>query len=156
MRVFALSLLFLFCAINYVAFSQTYCISGSSVNLRSNPRIEDGNVIAKLQYGTPVTVIENDNNGWTKIRSLVFEGYVATKYLSDCGDKANPPKSSSVGTNYKNSSRNTKKVIICNSSSAYAYHSYECRGLARCRSSVSWVTVSEAESMGRVPCKICY
>jgi hypothetical protein len=47
-------------------------------------------------------------------------------------------------------------VLICGSRSAYAYHSYECHGLARCRSGVSRVTVSEARSMGYVPCKICY
>lgn len=47
-------------------------------------------------------------------------------------------------------------VLVCGSRSAYAYHSAECHGLARCRSGVSRVSVSEARNMGYVPCKICY
>lgn len=47
-------------------------------------------------------------------------------------------------------------VSICESRSAYAYHNYVCRGLARCRSGVSEVTVAQARSLGYVPCKICY
>lgn len=47
-------------------------------------------------------------------------------------------------------------VLVCGSRSAYAYHSYECHGLNRCRSEVSRVSLSEARSMGYVPCKICH
>ena len=47
-------------------------------------------------------------------------------------------------------------VLICGSRNAYAYHSSECHGLARCRSVMSRVSVSEARGMGYVPCKICY
>ncbi len=47
-------------------------------------------------------------------------------------------------------------VLICGSRSAYAYHSYECHGLARCRSGVSRVSASEAWNMGYIPRKICY
>lgn len=48
-------------------------------------------------------------------------------------------------------------VYICNSSSAYAYHSdINCRGLARCTHGVSKVTLEEAQRMGRKPCHICY
>lgn len=52
--------------------------------------------------------------------------------------------------------RTEAKVYICNSSSAYAYHSGYCRGLNRCTHSVSRVSISEARNMGYVPCKICY
>ncbi|QMW05019.1 hypothetical protein [Spirosoma foliorum] len=45
-------------------------------------------------------------------------------------------------------------VLVCGSRSANAYHDYECHGLNRCRSGVS--LVSEARTMGYVPCKICY
>ena len=47
-------------------------------------------------------------------------------------------------------------VLVCGSRNAYAYHNYECHGLNRYRSGVSRVSVSEARSMGYVPCKICY
>ena len=66
-------------------------------------------------------------------------------------------------TQYNQQQKKKKKVIpreaqvlICQSRSAYAYHSYECRGLNRCRSEVSRVSVSEARNFGYVPCKICY
>ena len=48
------------------------------------------------------------------------------------------------------------KVLICNSSSAYAYHSYYCSGLKRCKSNVLEVSVSYAKSKNRSACKICY
>ena len=47
-------------------------------------------------------------------------------------------------------------VAICESPSAYAYHSRVCRGLARCTHGVSQVTVVKALKVGYVPCKICY
>lgn len=47
-------------------------------------------------------------------------------------------------------------VAICQSRSAYAYHSGMCRGLARCTHGVSRVTVAQARNSGYVPCKICY
>jgi hypothetical protein len=47
-------------------------------------------------------------------------------------------------------------VLICNSSSAYAYHDHVCSGLARCTHGILKVTEKETEDMGRVPCKICY
>jgi endonuclease YncB( thermonuclease family) len=51
---------------------------------------------------------------------------------------------------------NTEKtVLICNSRSSYAYHSYQCRGLSRCTSGISKVTVKEAVNKGYQPCKIC-
>lgn len=47
-------------------------------------------------------------------------------------------------------------VYICESRRAYAYHSYQCHGLNRCRSGVSRVTAARARDYGYVPCKICY
>lgn len=47
-------------------------------------------------------------------------------------------------------------VLICRSSNAYAYHSYECKGLARCTHKIIKVTIEEARKMGYKPCKICY
>ena len=49
-----------------------------------------------------------------------------------------------------------EKVYICLSSSAYAYHSDECRGLERCTHKVEHVTITAAKNKGYRPCKICY
>lgn len=46
-----------------------------------------------------------------------------------------------------------RKVIVTGSGKAY-HHDESCRGLANARS-MEWVTVSEAERMGRHPCGIC-
>jgi hypothetical protein len=54
------------------------------------------------------------------------------------------------------SSSDTAKVLICNSSTAYAYHSHYCSGLNRCTHSVSKVKVSEAVKLERTACKVCY
>ena len=52
----------------------------------------------------------------------------------------------------------TDSVWICNSTTAYAYHSSSsCRGLNRCTHGIVKVSASDAvNKMGRVPCKICY
>lgn len=48
-------------------------------------------------------------------------------------------------------------VYICTGPKSKKYHrSEQCRGLDKCSSSISAVSVAEAKSMGRTPCKICY
>ena len=47
-------------------------------------------------------------------------------------------------------------VYICQSKSAYAYHSHICRGLARCTHRVIKITKEQAIKLGYKPCKICY
>lgn len=47
-------------------------------------------------------------------------------------------------------------VLICESSTAYAYHKSYCSGLSRCKANVAKVPKTEAEDMGRRACKICY
>ncbi len=47
-------------------------------------------------------------------------------------------------------------VYICQSRSAYAYHSYECRGLSRCTHGIVKITKAQAIKLGYKPCKICY
>ncbi len=50
----------------------------------------------------------------------------------------------------------TECVIICTGPSAYAYHSSNnCWGLNRCSASIESVTLKQAMSMGRRPCKVC-
>ncbi|CAN5208282.1 hypothetical protein BH09BAC1_BH09BAC1_03820 [soil metagenome] len=48
------------------------------------------------------------------------------------------------------------KVLICNTSASYAYHSYTCSGLKRCSREVLEISKAEAQKKGRTPCKICY
>jgi hypothetical protein len=50
----------------------------------------------------------------------------------------------------------TDSVFICKSKSAYAYHAYECRGLARCTHQILKVSKAEAIKMGYKPCGYCY
>ena len=48
-------------------------------------------------------------------------------------------------------------VYICEGKHATKYHRYEnCRGLGNCRSCISKVKKSTAESNGRTPCALCY
>ena len=47
-------------------------------------------------------------------------------------------------------------VYICQSRSAYAYHSHICRGLARCTHGIVKLTKAQAIKIGYKPCKICY
>lgn len=56
----------------------------------------------------------------------------------------------------KRSDARVTYVAICESLSAYAYHSGMCRGLARCTHGVIQVSVAQARNAGYVPCKICY
>jgi hypothetical protein len=49
-------------------------------------------------------------------------------------------------------------VYICNSTTAYAYHSIkDCSGLNRCTHEILKITKDEAvDKYGRKPCKVCY
>jgi hypothetical protein len=63
-------------------------------------------------------------------------------------------KAASVPVTYKKVAIDS--VYICQSKSAYAYHKYECRGLARCTHSIVKITRAQAVKLGYKPCKICY
>ena len=49
-----------------------------------------------------------------------------------------------------------QRVYICISPTAYAYHKYECKGLARCTHEIKSVTVEKAQQSGYKPCHYCY
>lgn len=51
-----------------------------------------------------------------------------------------------------------EKVMICNSSNAYAYHKVSCQGLSRCNKEILIVTKEEAiRRYGKKkPCGFCY
>jgi uncharacterized protein YgiM (DUF1202 family) len=155
-----LLLIFLFITVNlFSALAQTGMVNTATLNLRSESST-NGDILEKLNYGDTFTIITDLSNGWVKINSNGTEGYVLKKYttISHLGDKNETNKSNS---NESNQHQNTKavnetSVLICNSNSAYAYHKYQCRGLSRCRHTVSKVSVGEAKRLGYVPCKICY
>lgn len=55
------------------------------------------------------------------------------------------------------SRHNEGEVYICTGPSATVYHKTdECKGLLRCSRAIESISLDEAESMGRRPCKICY
>lgn len=47
-------------------------------------------------------------------------------------------------------------VLICQSKSAYAYHSHVCRGLGRCTHKVVKMSKEDAIKAGYKPCGFCY
>lgn len=51
------------------------------LNLRTQPS-QDAPTLGKYYSGTVVEVLENDQNGWTKVRCYNLEGYMMTKYLA--------------------------------------------------------------------------
>lgn len=52
--------------------------------------------------------------------------------------------------------KHVDSVLVCESSTAYAYHKGYCSGLSRCKATVARISKSQAEDLGRRPCKICY
>src|SRR5881398_2460321 len=49
-----------------------------------------------------------------------------------------------------------EQVFICKSDAAYAYHNKYCQGLKKCTHTITKITLAEAISLGRKPCKYCY
>src|ERR1700733_5867198 len=79
---------------------------------------------------------------------LTIAGNLNTSTTVNKTDTFNQTNTSdSVGVTY---------VYICNSSTAYAYHAYKCRGLQKCTHEIQKITEEEAIKDGRKPCKICY
>jgi len=61
-----------------------------------------------------------------------------------------------ASTAAKPAAKKEAMVLICLSKSSYAYHSYRCSGLSRCKAGTSSVTVTEAKNRGYRACKLCY
>lgn len=52
---------------------------------------------------------------------------------------------------------NYRVVYVCTGGTAKAYHADpDCRGLSRCRGDIEEMSVEDAESEGKTPCRICY
>lgn len=62
--------------------------------------------------------------------------------------------SNTNGTSTDNQDSN--EVLICEGENAYAYHEHECQGFNECEASSEWVSIDEAQNMGRTPCGYCY
>lgn len=56
----------------------------------------------------------------------------------------------------KQPSTNTETVLVCEGSSAYAFHSHQCRGLSRCTHRITEMSRAQAKNRGRRACKLCY
>lgn len=141
MRYIQVIILSFFFSLGVFAQSNTYYVNASSLNLRSEAHTT-AIVLAKLPQGAAVT-IESETGAWSKITVNEKTGYVATKFLS----KTKVARKKQVLA---------AKVLICGSSSSVAYHSFQCRGLSRCKSGISEVTKSQAKNRGYRACKICY
>lgn len=51
----------------------------------------------------------------------------------------------------------SSKVWVCTGSSSKRYHAYnDCKELSSCRASIEEISLQDAESTGRTPCKKCY
>jgi uncharacterized protein YgiM (DUF1202 family) len=138
-------LIILFLGLTVSLAGQTYrYVSTETLNVRSSPQVRDDNILVKLKKGDRVELIRNDGD-WSLIQVGETQGYSAHQYLST----AKPPDSGSRAPI-------EAKVLICVSKSAYAYHKAYCSGLKRCTHTVKELTKSEAQSIGRSPCKICY
>jgi hypothetical protein len=61
-----------------------------------------------------------------------------------------------IVNNYSENFHLSDEVLICDSKSAYAYHSHYCQGLKRCKAEVIKMTKEEAIRIGRKPCGYCY
>jgi DNA-entry nuclease len=81
----------------------------------------------------------------------VTEAIAPTRQVQDASKPADGAEVVPSGS--PESSEGERKVIVTGSGKAY-HHDETCSGLANARS-MEWVTVGEAEDMGRHPCSIC-
>lgn len=142
-KTLTLSLTFLLLIV--AVFAQTKYVNVSTLNLRSSPTTSSNNVLLQLKQGTAVEIISVDGD-WAEVECNGITGYVFNKYLT----------TNSPGTQVTYQKQSGNMVLICNSSAAYAYHRYQCRGLSRCTHEISKVTEQSAINQKYRPCKICY
>jgi len=129
-------------------------VTPETLSVHSGPSSQDM-VITELSRGEKVTVT-NITGDWAAVTFWGRNGYVLYKYLN--GGNTTTTTTPPAVTQPKPATTSPKEatVLICESNSAYAYHSHTCHGLARCTHTISKVTQSEAKRLGYVACKICY
>jgi len=118
----------------------------------------------QFYYSTPDRYYNDDVNDNTIERSEeevdpIFEKLRARKKLNDSIKYASQNEPSTPEPQTDNSNQGkvvTQEVIICNGSSAYAYHKYYCGGLSNCKGGIEKVSVEKALEEDRTPCGNCY
>jgi mannosyl-glycoprotein endo-beta-N-acetylglucosaminidase len=144
----------------------TKYVSANQLNLRQQPD-KNGVVIQALPRGAEVEVLEEYEEGWSKVSVDGREGYVSSNYLIDYiqaptdapeqSQQVEAPRASPQSQS-RPSTPKAVTVYICEGGSAYAYHrSSTCSGLNRCTHTISAISKTSAENdYGRRPCKKCY
>jgi uncharacterized protein YgiM (DUF1202 family) len=137
--------------------AQTKYVSNTRLNVRSQPIINQDNIISKLKYGDEVSIISIDKD-WAFISVSDIKGYSYYPYLSKrISNKDKIQSVEDINSEQKSTSnQNEIYVLICRGTSAYAYHSHYCQGLNRCQAAVEKVTLTYAKQIGRTPCGYCY
>lgn len=103
-----------------------------------------------IDYATGTfKVTESAESAAADIRSQ----HEATSSPSESTSDESEPTRTVTPTGSSESENGERKVIVTGSGKAY-HHDESCKGLVNARS-MEWVTVSEAEEMGRHPCGIC-
>lgn len=118
-------------------------LNADGVLLRSNAMEISGNVVLTLKKTDKVQILTSGES-WSSVMVNGYVGFIPNKFIVSGPNqilKENTPKT---------------EVLICNSKTAYAYHTHECRGLLECTHSVSTITLEEAKLLNRKPCKNCY
>jgi hypothetical protein len=118
-------------------------LNSDGVLLRSNAIENADNVVLTLKKTDKVQILTTGET-WSSVLVNGYVGFIPNKFII-----------STTYTTLKEDSPKTE-VLICNSKTAYAYHNHECRGLLECTHSVSSVTLEEAISLNKKPCKYCY
>ena len=134
--------------------ADVHAITGEAVYFRDAPN-STGGVLGSFAAGDSVQLLGTEGGEWSHVQARDGrQGYVSNQFLSGVAYEP-PPKPTTHRRDVATAP--VAQVYICNSSSAYAYHSYEsCSGLNRCTHGVSGVSVTEAEGEGRTPCRKCH
>ena len=94
------------------------------------------------------------------LSTLFLVVFIASIGLSQSPKSTPDSNNSSIKTESSSKSLASVKpetyVLICQSKTAKAYHSHNCRGLGKCTHEIVKVTLEEAQQMGRTPCGFCY
>ncbi len=101
---------------NNTSSQKTGYISGSSVNFREEAS-STANVISSLSRNTQVTVIEEGQDGWTKVEYNGQTGYVASDYISDT-EVSTTSRSASTRTTSSSSSSSSSSTTTATTTSS--------------------------------------
>ena len=107
-----------------------------------------------IDYATgEFSVTEDAQAAAAQIRARLGDTSDAPDVATNVGEGNPSDVERPVPTGTSEATDGERKVIVTGSGKAY-HHDESCKGLENARS-MEWVTLSEAESMGRHPCGIC-